>query len=622
MDLTDRSKTMKKALLIFIATILGAGLTVPIVAVAVPLMEKLFHLSTDACVFWTICIVFSLSVFFCNWLMLTLFKSKKAAHEECCPNLPVMVLEHIDEIIKAMGYRRKIRQEVRDELLAHFTDALADCESDGERNETAQNLIAEFGDAKLLGKLMRRGKKRCRPLWRRMVARTIQAVGAMVLLLALYLGWFFSGKPVITTNYLDVLNRQVRPVADANQNAWPFYKQAAEKYVKPEDKHFDMSLRPFAELSDADRGTILQLIKDNQESLDLIRQGNQKPYYWQVYGAGENKSNELISVLLPHLSDYRSLARLLNWQAVLAAEQGNMQQAFDHVLEIYSLGQRLRGQNTTLIEQLVAMSIENLSTDTMRMLLDESMQNIDAPLLDSVKKRFGEMVSKANFTISFESEKLFFYDEIQRSFTQSRIGKSHIYIQRVGQLGMGMGGDGPNVINRWLRLLFTHPDREQTRQAVDHVYAEMSQLAVKTPASLHKEGVSMDEVAHDLTQNNIMLQILMPALGKVTQLSYRCQADTVATLTIFAILQYHKTHNVYPDSLDVLVQSGLLVQLPMDSFSDAPLVYRKTETGFTLYSVGLNFTDDGGVSEKNNKGKPTLWDDKDGDAVFWPKEKD
>jgi hypothetical protein len=56
----------------------------------------------------------------------------------------------------------------------------------------------------------------------------------------------------------------------------------------------------------------------------------------------------------------------------------------------------------------------------------------------------------------------------------------------------------------------------------------------------------------------------------------------------------------------------------MDHFSDAPMVYRKTEDGFTLYSVGLNFVDDGGVMGKDSKGKTILWNEKEGDAVFWP----
>jgi len=90
-------------------------------------------------------------------------------------HLPAVVAEYIELIIRKMRYRQKVRQEVRAELAGHFADALADCKTDQERQERALRLINEFGDGRLLAKLIRRGKKRCRPLWRTMVARSFQA---------------------------------------------------------------------------------------------------------------------------------------------------------------------------------------------------------------------------------------------------------------------------------------------------------------------------------------------------------------------------------------------------------------------------------------------------------------
>jgi hypothetical protein len=118
--------------------------------------------------------------------------------------LPKAAVDYIEAVIKHIKYRKKIRQDVRRELIAHFTDALADCQNDQERQKSAEDLIAGFGDVKVLGKLIRRGKKRCRPFWRTMVVRAFQGVGILFLLLVLYVAWFFSGKPIITTNYLEV----------------------------------------------------------------------------------------------------------------------------------------------------------------------------------------------------------------------------------------------------------------------------------------------------------------------------------------------------------------------------------------------------------------------------------
>ena len=58
----------------------------------------------------------------------------------------------------------------------------------------------------------------------------------------------------------------------------------------------------------------------------------------------------------------------------------------------------------------------------------------------------------------------------------------------------------------------------------------------------------------------------------------------------------------------------------MDSFSNNPLVYKKTDDNFILYSVGLNFIDDDGKVVRDDEGKIKTWPD-EGDNVFWPMQK-
>jgi hypothetical protein len=145
----------------------------------------------------------------------------------------------------------------------------------------------------------------------------------------------------------------------------------------------------------------------------------------------------------------------------------------------------------------------------------------------------------------------------------------------------------------------------------------MNHLAIQSPATLRKEKIDENKLTQRFIQDNLLLKNLS-RIERISLIWYRNRTGSTAMLTIFVILQYHKTHNTYPDSLEMLIQNGLIKELPIDPFSDAPLVYRKTGDGFTLYSVGLNFIDDGGVMGKDSKGKATLWSEKGGDAVFWP----
>ena len=89
------------------------------------------------------------------------------------------------------------------------------------------------------------------------------------------------------------------------------------------------------------------------------------------------------------------------------------------------------------------------------------------------------------------------------------------------------------------------------------------------------------------------------------------------TVTVLAILQHENEKGKYPDSLEELITAGYLKKIPLDPYSDETLVYRRTDDGFILYSVGHNFKDNGGEFGKDKKGKTRLWG-AEGDVVFWP----
>ena len=143
-------------------------------------------------------------------------------------HLPPCAADFIKRVIKKMRYRKKVRADVAAELFAHFEDELKDCSTAEQKEQKAQLLIDTFGDIKLLAVLLRRAKKRCRPLWRIMFARTCQAIVILFVCCIAYVAWFLTGKPSITTNYVEQLNRLTRPTADESLNAAPLYKKACE----------------------------------------------------------------------------------------------------------------------------------------------------------------------------------------------------------------------------------------------------------------------------------------------------------------------------------------------------------------------------------------------------------
>jgi hypothetical protein len=329
-----------------------------------------------------------------------------------------------------------------------------------------------------------------------------------------------------------------------------------------------------------------------------------------------------MSIFMPKLSVFRNLTRALLWRARIRAEQGRFKDAFEDVKSCYRFGQHTRGDKT-IIEQLVGIAIEALAVRTIREIVGN--YEIDSTILADFQRNFEQIIADENFAISLKAEKLCMYDEIQRCFTSDRIGKGHLYLPRfrkVSDLAGGYGneegvGDFIVAVLYSAPYLFGQPNKEETLKSVNALYDYFEQLSLKTAIQRHAESDAIDDKFNELLGGNIFLGILTPALGRVIEIGNRVPVEVRATLTMIAIFRYKRDAGRYPQDLNQLVTDGYLKQLPMDSYSDKPLVYKKAEDNFILYSFGPDFKDDDGVSGKDSKGRVRQWRD-NGDTVFWP----
>ena len=154
-------------------------------------------------------------------------------------------------------------------------------------------------------------------------------------------------------------------------------------------------------------------------------------------------------------------------------------------------------------------------------------------------------------------------------------------------------------------------------EKIDRYFERFAEILAETPWDLRSEALDEQEENEDVQITPIMLKINTPAYRRVNQIAWRMKTGRQALLTVLAIMRYEKEKGQYPADLDELVEAGYLKKLPMDPYSDAPLIYRRTNGGFLLYSFGINLTDDGGKLGLGSRGTPRMWAD-NGDWVFWP----
>ena len=537
--------------------------------------------------------------------------------------LPDRAVQFINLVARKFRYRKKVRQEVLDELVTHFEDELRGCTSEQDRDQKAQQLIAEFGDPGLLAVLMRRAKKRCRPLWAKVLIHSFQAIGILLLYLVICALPLRIGRPTIRVNYLDWINDLVRDNKDESLNAKPYLDKAvqlaskAPALPKEIDQQGHRVLWP-EDMNEPQQKNIAEFLGKNTEALDALREAVEKPHYWVHYEL-DRESPAARAVLGPGsfsaglveqanrtLPGYRDLAFRMVLQIACETSQGDVEGAFDDCLVLTKFGMHLQGKGF-LIEKLVGLSIEALANKQAFRVLNTA--DMPAEVLKKAQQRLETLYSAQKALIIFDAEKALLYEYVQRSFTDDGKGNGRVLKDGIPLVAV----DIKSTLTGFLLVRF--PDRQEVTRRIDRFYEELDRLLVIPPSSAAFQGQA--ERLKQIALGNIFLKLEAPAFERVGQQIWRLKTDRQALTTVLGVMRCRKEKGDCPSDLNEVVAAGYLDKLPIDPYSGRPLVYRRTDGGFLLYSLGTDLKDDGGRLGTDSQGRPRMWAE-NGDWVFWP----
>ena len=557
-------------------------------------------------------------------------RMKKKDTEKTFVGLPGIVQEYIKQVLKGMRFHKKAKAETAAELAGHFEDELRECKSEEEREKKAEKLIADFGDAKMLGKLIKRGKKRCRPMWLKVIILLGQVIGIIILYLAICAGWLFVGEPTIKVDYIERLNQQVSEGRDEKLNAKTDFDKAGE-LVKSEWSGFLQNQRADywpGDMNEAQKDALVKMHEENKEALEILRKAAEKPYYWTTYTRDTNllpeevkkmekgqpaiyNSAVLVTNASKGLNDYRKVAKAMGYEILYRAYIGDIEGALSDSAVLIKLGGYQQGKGL-LIEQLVGTAIEGLAQARIFAVLGKA--DVPSEGLKRLQEELEKEYCKQKEVISLEGEKTFWYDWIQLGFTDDGKGNG-----RILKDGLLLGAGTRKSTFLWRFVSFSYPDRQEFTATMERYFELMKSMMEKTPWQINNGEFDIDEM-NEIGKECMMCKPLAPGIERSGQIIGRLKTGRAGLLGVIAVLRYKKDKGTYPENLEELVTTGYLKEIPMDAYSDKALVYRKAADGFTLYSVGQNFKDDGGEVVMTKEGRVRQFAD-DGDWVFWPVER-
>ncbi len=528
--------------------------------------------------------------------------------------------------------------DVADELIAHCADAL-------ESGTTVQHLIDSFGDERRAAKLIRRAKRRNRPLaWHLLRAAGWLMAAAVVFYLGLAV-CFFWGHPTPNVNYVALLNRSIEPTP-AQDRAWPLYREAIlalELPTKTRDAEFGAML-------DARPGSkrwpkLAQWIEQQNRSVELIHQAAAKPVLGFILGPGGSAYDRalwpnrespadttaaggepLLSVMLPDLNLFRSLSKILLADAALAGQNGNSQRLLTDIDAAMSLARQTRGHDS-LVADLVSLGIRNAVLD----MIDRVLTNSPKLLSDTDWQSLAHRLSEPRFAadlINVQSERMLFGDVVQRIYTDDGAGDGRItrrgldYLSSLAPLG-GVGwSQGRGVVALGPAFLLLMDSRREALAEFNRLM-DQSEANLRLPlrqanwAPFEQELIGWRASPVE-SMRHAPLALFMPSYRNAHAAAERYLGRRDGIFVGIALEFHRRQHGNYPQTLDQLTPT-LLPAVPADRITGQPLSYRLVDGRPVVYSLGADRDDDGGRAPPSSR---PGWPPGPRDAAQWTASKD
>jgi len=327
---------------------------------------------------------------------------------------------------------------------------------------------------------------------------------------------------------------------------------------------------------------IAEYISDNNEALELFHKAAEIEHcrYPIDLSAG-------YASLMPYLSEMRNGVRLLELEAVLHAEDGDTAAATLSAISGFGIARSLAKEPVT-ISQLVRSGCQNIAISTVEQVVNR------AELTD---KQLIELIERVR-----ESERL---SDISRAF----VGERCVGIAFIRDPGAVLMGGNNRVLVRPVIPLYKTVGMAEADTVI---YLDLMDGYMKsTRLPLHERQKAADAVSakiQSISKVHILLHEIMPALSRATTIELRTIAHLRTADAALSAQRYRLTSGKLPDKLADLVPT-YLQSVPKDPFDGNELRYKKLDTGFVVYSIGEDLSDDGGKEKPSRRTKESPnWD--------------
>lgn len=345
-----------------------------------------------------------------------------------------------------------------------------------------------------------------------------------------------------------------------------------------------------------------QWIEANERPLALLAEASRRPRFFIPFNGGKQPQT-MIEIQIPHVSLLRETRRPLLTRSMLRLTTGDYAGFHDDLMTAHRLA-RLLAKASTLVERMVAMNeIE-----------------IPACAVERAAAASGKLSAEQCKALAVELAALGDLPSLADAWAVGERYMGLDVLQMMARAGPIRAGEYLNAaitpgpvarIEPSLAYLFIPIPYEQSMRAINHFHD--SAMAAMQLATYPQRAAMMrlwtqhvsETTRHGpvmiLTTPDWAIAIFLSQLEKTLIHADIARMQNHLTRVALALAAFKADHGSYPAALDEL-SPQYLSAIPVDLFSEKPIIYSRTAEGYSMRSVGPNMTDDQG-----RKGKP--WDD-------------
>ena len=322
------------------------------------------------------------------------------------------------------------------------------------------------------------------------------------------------------------------------------------------------------------KGGIEKRLAESSETLALLHEAATLPY-WR-YASELHKG---LPEFLPWQRETRSAAFVLQLEAIYLADIGDVDQALRSAASGMALA---RSPDSNFINgELFQAAIYELGIDATAYVLNRVRCN------ESQLVRISETIARKDYRA-----------DLRRAIVAERCSGIAIFqgTVPVDAETFSWGQDGPAVT--WLSPLRTLGVLQRDALSyLDIFQASLDSLTGPTPEVLLK---AKDLDASLSSSGGMFSQAWTRIMPILIQAYIKREAYRSTALTGVAVERYRLAHGDLPESLAQLVPT-CIDEVPIDPYGGEPLLYRRLDPGFVVYSIGINGKDDGGEERASPK---------------------